>query len=74
MRRETVGWIGLVLTYIGVGIQAVFPSVLRYSFPAFLVAAITWALYAFINSDRPLFVKQLGLIVLDTIAVIRWFH
>jgi hypothetical protein len=71
--KELVGWFGFAATYLGVGLQAFYPALTRYSFPVFIVAATVWATYALANRDRPLFFKNLGLVVINVIAVIRWF-
>jgi hypothetical protein len=73
MNQNVVGWIGMSATLAGVAIQSLLPELTRYSFLIFLAAALLWFFNGALTRNRPLMYTQVVLIVLNSVAVYRWF-
>jgi uncharacterized membrane protein len=74
MNQNVVGWIGMSATLAGVAIQSLLPELTRYSFLIFLAAALLWFFNGALTRNRPLMSTQVVLIVLNSVAVYRWFN
>lgn len=72
--QALVGWIGMAASLAGVMIQALLPELTRYSFLIFFVAAILWFCNGLLTRNRPLASMQGALMVLNVIAIYRWFE
>ena len=73
VHQNVVGWIGMSATLAGVAIQSLLPDFTRYSFLIFLAAALLWFINGVFTRNRPLMCTQVVLILLNAIAVYRWF-
>jgi hypothetical protein len=73
LKGGAVGWIGTVLSLTGVTIQALLPTLVRYSFPIFVVSSSVWFINGVITRNWPLVCLQSVLLILNIIAVIHWF-
>jgi hypothetical protein len=72
--KGVVGWTASVLSLSGVAAQSLLPqSFIKYTFVVFLVSACMWLLDGVLTRNRPLAWTQVVLVVLNTIAVVRWF-
>lgn len=72
--RRAFGWIGMVCTFAGVGLQTVAfgTNVVGYSFLIFLVSGSLWLGHGIRNKDHPLICQQFVLIALNVIGIARW--
>jgi hypothetical protein len=71
--KRVIGWIGMTLSLSGVAIQSLHPQWIKYTFLIFLCSASMWFVNGLVTRNRPLACTQFVLIVLNIIAVIRWF-
>lgn len=62
-----------MLSLTGVTIQALLPTLVRYSFPIFVVSSSVWFINGVITRNWPLVCLQSVLLILNIIAVIHWF-
>lgn len=60
------------LSLVGVAIQSLFPSYLRYSFVVFLVSSVLWMVDGLTHRNRPLVCLQLVLLLLNLISIYRY--
>ena len=73
MTQTVVGWIGMTASLTGVAIQSLFPELTRYSFLIFFAASMLWFVNGILTRNRPLASMQAVLMILNAIAVYRWF-
>lgn len=73
MVSDWIGWGGFILSVCGVGLQALVPAELRWSFAIFFVANLFWFGQGWKHGNRPLMAKQAVLGVLNTVALVHWF-
>lgn len=68
-----VGWVAMAASLTGVAIQSLFPQFMRYSFVVFFLAAFLWFVDGLLTGNRPLTSMQMILMVLNAVAIVRWF-
>jgi hypothetical protein len=63
----------MAVSLSGVCLQAFFPALVRWSYPLFIISAGTWLVNGIMTRNRPLAQMQAVLVILNIIAVYRWF-
>lgn len=72
MSPRPFGYVGMCLTFTGVGIST-FPSEVKWCFPVFVCSATMWLLNGILTRNKPQVITQCALIVINTIGIVRWF-
>ena len=70
--KNFFGYAGLVLTVTGVAVSTV-PSCVKWCFPVLFAAAVAWLVNGWLARNRPQVITQLVLLILNGVAVYRWF-
>ncbi|ABK44435.1 hypothetical protein Mmc1_1927 [Magnetococcus marinus MC-1] len=66
-------WIGTLTGIAAALLIALNISISKYAFFLYLTSAITWAIAAYRMQDRPLYYLQVTFVMVNMVAIWRWF-